>query len=174
MEHRRSTQQQNALFTSHPTKPFCWVTHTSKVYTKISKNVDQTCTDKTPAGSRLSVLWKGRKRVSEWGCVEVGGSCRQALCVFAHTLMAEMTPSLQGPQHACAISEFHTPAPPLWAQLLLQHGSATQRTQPQLVYGPLLSQIKWSPHIKVNSIWNCALKHKRPNGYCLLLFGWKE
>lgn len=37
-----------------------------------------------------------------------GGSCRQALCVFAHTLMAEMTLSLQGPQHACAISEFHT------------------------------------------------------------------
>lgn len=110
----------------------------------------------------------------EWVSGEVGGSCRQALCVFAHTLMAEMTPSLQGPQHACAISEFHTPAPPLWAQLLLQHGSATQRTQLQLVYGPLLSQIKWSPHIKVNSLWNCAQKHKRPNGYRLLLFGWKE
>lgn len=118
-----------------------------------------------------SVLWRLK---SEWGCVGVEGSCRQALCVFAHTLMAEMTPSLQGPQHACAISEFHTPAPPLWAQLLLQHGSATQRTQPQLVYGPLLSQIKWSPHIKVNSLWNCAHKHKRPNGYRLLLFRRQE
>lgn len=72
-----------------------------------------------PAGSRLSVQWRGggggagSERASEQGCVGVEGSCRQALCVFAHTLMAEMTPSLQGPQHACAISEFHTPAPPL-------------------------------------------------------------
>lgn len=116
----------------------------------------------------------GSEGVSEWGVGGRWGSCRQALCVFAHTLMAEMTPSLQGPQHACAISEFHTPAPPLWAQLLLQYSSATQRTQPQLVYGPLLSQIKWSPHIKVNSLWNSTHKHKRPNGYHPLLFRWEE
>lgn len=121
------------------------------------------------------LLVQGEEK-SEWVgmCEGGGGSCRQALCVFAHTLMAEMTPSLQGPQHACAISEFHTPAPPLCAQLLLQRGSTTQRTQPQLVYGPLLSQIKWSPHIKVNSLWNCAHKHKRPNGYRLLLYRWEE
>lgn len=52
----------------------------------------------------------------------------------------------------------------------LQRGSATQRTQPQLVYGPLLSQIKWSPHIKVNSLSNRARRHKRPNGCHLISF----
>lgn len=97
MEHRRSTQQQNALFTSHPTKPFCWVTHTSKVYTKISKNVDQTCTDKTPAGSRLSVLWRGRKRVSERGCVEVGGAAdRLSVCLRIHWWL-KWPPLFRGP-----------------------------------------------------------------------------
>lgn len=73
--------------------------------------------------------------------------------------MAEMTPShpptpplLGGPQHACAISEFHTQAPLLWVRLLLWRCLATQRTQPQLVYGGPLSQMEWSPHIKVTSL----------------------
>lgn len=80
----------------------------------MNKNVHQTRVDNIGKGG-------GQERASEQGRVGVEGSCRQALCVFAHTLMAEMTPPLspQGPQHACAISEFHTPASLLCARLLL-------------------------------------------------------
>lgn len=125
---------------------------------RLAKMLTRLKQTKNPAGLRLCAI-EGEAESERAGYVGLGGSCRQALCVFAHTPMAEMTPSLQGPQHACAISEFHTPAPPLWAQLLLR-GLATQRTQPQLVYSSLLSQIKWSPHIKVNSLWNCTQTQK--------------
>lgn len=102
MEHRRSTQQQNASLTSHPTKPFCWVTHTSKVYTKISKNVDQTCTDKTPAGSRLSVCCGGGRKewVSEWVGRDVWGwreaADRLSVCLRTHWWL-KWPPLFRGP-----------------------------------------------------------------------------
>lgn len=158
MEHCGSTQHQNASLTSYPTKAFCWVTHTSKVYSKISKNVDQTCRDKNACWFEALYCGGvgGRKRVTEWAWTcsgwsgVVGGSCRQALCVFAHTLMAEMTPSLQGPQHACAISEFHTPAPPLLSSALTAAWPGhTKNSTPTHLWPSIVPN---QTHIKVTQI----------------------
>lgn len=122
---------------------------------------------------QLSVFWRGRTGERKWAGMCGGGGKLQTGSLFAHTLMAEMTAPPPhppwGPQHACAISEFHTPAPLLWARLLLWRCLDTQRTQPQLVYGRPLSQMEWSPHIKVPSLWNCGGWPERPNGRCLLI-----
>lgn len=99
MEHRGSTQQQNASLTSHPTKPLCWVTHTRKVYTKISKNVDQTCTDKTPAGFKALAVVEGEEKSDcvgrdVWGWREAAD--RLSVCLRTHWWL-KWPPLFRGP-----------------------------------------------------------------------------
>lgn len=98
MERRRSTLQQNGSLTSYPTKLFCCVTHASRVYTKVSKNVDQTWT-KRPAGFKV-LLCCGRRgkggmngNTQDWGGAAAD---RLSVCLRTHWWL-KWPPLFRGP-----------------------------------------------------------------------------